>query len=281
MRTYLDLVQRILDHGVMVPTRTGVNALSVFGEKIEHDMAQGFPLLTTKKMYFRGVAVELEAFMRGITDKRWLQERKCRIWDEWGNPASSDPNDLGPFYGFQWRHFGASYPGAVGLDIKSEAVGGVDQLANAIRLLKEDPSSRKNVVSAWNPVQLKMMALEPCHMIFQLRILDGRLHLMWFQRSVDTMLGLPFNLASYALLLHLIAKEVGVKEGRVIGVLGDTHIYENHLDGAKEQLGRDPDKYPLPGIETDPFTGALDWEWSHSRLVGYESYPPIKMDVAV
>jgi thymidylate synthase len=281
MKAYHALVQRILDNGVRVPNRTGIDTISVLGEVFEHDMADGFPLMTSKKMPFRSVGAELEFFIRGYTDKRWLQERKCTIWNEWQSPESDLKHDLGPLYGFQWRHFGAAYPGPIGIDTTGELIGGVDQLKNVIELLKRDPNSRRAVVSAWNPMDLPAMALEPCHVLYQFRVLDGKLSMVWFQRSIDTMLGLPFNIASYALLLHLVAKSTGYAEGKLKGFLGDTHIYVNHLEGAKEQLSRDPDKYPLPKLVTEPFNDVFNWEHTHSKLVGYESYPAIKMEVAV
>lgn len=290
MKAYLDIVRHILEHGEMKENRTGVSALTVAGAMFEHDMARGYPLLTTKKMPFKIIAIELEFFIKGITDKQWLQNRNCHIWDEWASPKKApyghdeeskkrmtEERDLGPVYGFQWRHFGAQYE-----NYDTDYHGkGVDQLAKLIHTLKTNPTDRRMIVSAWNPVALPDMGLPPCHYSFQITIINGRLNLLWNQRSVDTMLGLPFNIASYALMLHLLAKETGLKEGRLIGFLGDVHIYENHIDGAREQIARDPNTYPLPRIETDPWNGIFNWEAQHTKLLDYPSYPRIEFTIAV
>lgn len=288
MKAYLDIVRQILDQGERKANRTGVDALTVAGCMFEHDMADGFPLLTTKKMFLRLVAVELEFFIRGLADKEWLKARNCHIWDEWANPTKAPyghdeeskahmaaERDLGPIYGFQWRHFNAPY-----VSFDSDYAGqGADQLKTIVDKLKSDPSDRRMIVSAWNPSMLKQMALPPCHYSFQVTVVNGKLNLLWNQRSVDTMLGLPFNIASYALLLHLLAKEAGLKEGRLIGFLADTHIYVNHVEGAKEQVSREPKK--LPSLVTEPFTSIFDWEHTHSRLQGYESHDKIEFPIAV
>jgi len=279
-----------MDSGIRKENRTGVDTLAIAGAMFEHDMSKGFPLLTTKKVPFRLVSSELEFFIKGITDKNWLKERNNHIWDEWANPKKAayghdeetkkkmaDERDLGAIYGFQWRHFNAPYDHH-DTDYTDK---GVDQLKNIVETLRKNPNDRRMIVSAWNPSMLGQMALPPCHYGFQVTVIDGRLNLLWNQRSVDTMLGLPFNIASYALLLHLLAKETGLKEGKLIGFLADTHIYVNHLDGAKEQLSRDPNKYPLPKIETENFTSIFDWKHENSKIIGYESYPTIKFDIAV
>ena len=183
--------------------------------------------------------------------------------------------DLGPIYGFQWRHFGAEYKGWD----KDYDRQGIDQLAEVVRKLKEKPTDRRMIVSAWNPLQMDEMALPPCHYGFQVTVIGKRLNLMWNQRSVDVMLGLPFNIASYGLLLHLLAKEAGLKEGRLVGFLGDTHIYVNHIEGAKEQLSREP--YPLPKIETPRFTSIFEWEYTDTQLLDYQHHPHIRFEVAV
>lgn len=290
MTNYHTIVQTILEKGAEKKDRTGTGTRSISGMLFEHDMSEGFPLLTTKKMPFKIIAAELEFFIKGITDKEWLKERKCHIWDEWGNPKKApyghdeeskqrmlEERDLGAIYGFQWRHFNAAYDN-YDTDYTEK---GVDQLQNVVDTLKKDPSSRRMIVNAWNPSMLDQMALPPCHYCFQVTVTDGKLNLMWNQRSVDVMLGLPFNIASYALLLHLLAKEAGLAEGRLVGFLGDTHIYSNHVDGAKEQLERDPEKYPLPTLKTDTFTSLFDWEYTDSVIDGYESYPRIKFPIAV
>ena len=290
MRSYLNIIQHILDRGVRKDDRTGTGTRSVSGVLFEHEMEKGFPLLTTKKMPFRLIASELEFFIKGITDKQWLQERNNHIWDEWASPVKApyghddaskkrmaEERDLGPVYGFQWRHFNAPYQG-FDADVSGQ---GVDQLARLIEKLKTDPTDRRMIVSAWNPAQFGEMALPPCHYSFQVTVAGGRINLMWNQRSVDVMLGLPFNIASYALLLHLLAKESNLGEGRLVGFLGDTHIYMNHHDGAKEQLSRDPNIYALPKIETENFTSIFDWTYEQTKLIGYESYPRIELQIAV
>ncbi len=290
MKAYLDIVRKIMDEGVMKDNRTGVKTLAIAGAMFEHDMSKGFPLLTTKKVPFRNIKSELEFFIKGITDKQWLQDRNNPIWNEWASPLKApyghseeakqkmaEERDLGPIYGFQWRHFGADYD-----NYDSDYTGqGVDQLKNVVEKLKSNPMDRRMIVSAWNPTKLHEMGLPPCHYAFQVTVIDGKLNLLWNQRSVDTMLGLPFNIASYALLLHLLAKEAGLKEGKLVGFLADTHIYENHFEGAKEQLERDPETYPLPKLETKNFTSIFDWKAEDTEVVGYESYPRIKFDIAV
>jgi len=290
MQSYLDIVKKILQHGVEKKDRTGVGTRSVAGVLFEHDMAHGYPLLTTKKMPFKVMATELEFFIKGITDKQWLKDRNCHIWDEWANPLRApyghdetskkrmaEERDLGPVYGFQWRHFGAEYD-----SYDSDYDGqGVDQLKYITDSFRSNPADRRMIVCAWNPAAKKQMALPPCHYAFQVVVTGNKLNLMWNQRSVDVMLGLPFNISSYALLLHLLAKEANFEEGRLVGFLGDTHIYLNHIDGAKEQLNRDPDKYPLPKLVTEKFTNIFEWQADDSRVEGYESYPRIKFDIAV
>lgn len=290
MRAYLEIVKYILENGERKPNRTGVDALAVAGRMFEHDMSQGFPLLTTKKVPFKVVAVELEFFIKGLTDKNWLQERNNHIWDEWASPKKApyghtpeakekmkNERDLGPIYGFQWRHFNAQYQ-----NYDTDYTGqGVDQLKKIIETLKTNPDDRRMIVNAWNPSMLGEMALPPCHYAFQVTVINGRLNLLWNQRSVDTMLGLPFNIASYALLLHLLAKETGLQEGKLVGFLADTHIYVNHIDGAKEQLGRDPNLYPLPKIETQNFSSIFNWQAADSQILNYQSYPKIIFEIAV
>lgn len=290
MRSYLDIVARVLEEGVQEQNRTGTPAKKIAGAFFVHDMSSGFPLLTTKSIPFKAVASELEFFIKGLTDKRWLQEHKNHIWDEWANPKKApyghdesakqrmaEERDLGPIYGFQWRHFGAPYK-----NYEHDYTGaGVDQLRAVVEKLKTDPTDRRMIVSAWNPAALDEMALPPCHYGFQVTVIAGKLNLLWNQRSVDTMLGLPFNIASYALLLHLMAKETGYAEGKLIGFLADVHIYTNHLDGAREQLSRDPKKYPLPKIETANFTSIFDWTCTNTTVTGYEHYPKIEFPIAI
>jgi thymidylate synthase len=288
MNAYLDIVRKVLDTGFRKENRTGIDALTIAGAMFEHDMAAGFPLLTTKKVPFRLVASELEFFIRGITDKEWLRGINNHIWDEWCSPEKAPygtdeaakarmmtERDLGPIYGWQWRHFGAAY---TGWDQSPEGRGR-DQLQAAVDTLKKDPGSRRMIVSAWNPLDLDRMALPPCHYAFQLTVLDGKLNLLWNQRSVDVALGLPFNIASYGCLLHLLAKEAGLGEGKLIGFLGDTHVYVNHLEALREQLGRTPRN--LPRIHTEKFTSVFDWNYGDSVIEGYDPHPAIKFDIAV
>jgi len=288
MKAYLDIVQKILDIGFRKPNRTGVDALTVAGTMFEHDMADGFPLLTTKKMPFKMIRSELEFFIRGYTDKEWLKEQKNSIWDEWCSPDivpyGNDENskikmmkerELGPVYGWQWRNFGAKYTA-----YNSPPQGnGVDQLKNLAQTLKSDPDNRRMIVSAWNPVDISRMALPPCHYSFQVTVIDGRLNLLWNQRSVDVALGLPFNIASYGCLLHLLAKEANLGEGKLIGFLGDTHIYINHINGLSLQLLREP--RTLPEIKTEKFTSIFDWHYEDTVVDGYDPHPAIKFDIAV
>ncbi|ETB63941.1 TPA: thymidylate synthase [Candidatus Nomurabacteria bacterium] len=290
MRTYLDIVKKILDEGKLEETRTGIKAYTIAGAIFEHDMSKGFPLLTTKKTPFKLVASELEFFINGITDKKWLQNKNNHIWDEWAKPQLApyghdeeskkkmlEERDLGPIYGFQWRHFNAPY-NKFDSDYTDK---GIDQLKKVVETLKTNPRDRRMIVSAWNPLQFNEMALPPCHYSFQVTVIDGKLNLLWNQRSVDTMLGLPFNIASYAILLHLLAKESGLKEGKLVGFLADVHIYENHIEGAKEQLTRDPEKYPLSKIETENWKSIFDWHSEDTKLLNYQSYDKIAFEIAV
>lgn len=290
MRAYLDIVEKIIKEGHLEDTRTGIKAYTIAGAIFEHDMSKGFPLLTTKKTPFKLVATELEFFINGMTDKKWLQDKNNHIWDEWAKPQKApyghdeeskkkmlEERDLGPIYGFQWRHFNASYE-SYDTDYTGQ---GIDQLKKIIETLKTNPRDRRMIISAWNPQQFSEMALPPCHYAFQITVIDNKLNLLWNQRSVDTMLGLPFNIASYALLLHLLAKESGLQEGKLVGFLADVHIYENHIDGAKEQLTRDPEKYPLSTIETENWKSIFDWHAENTKLLNYQSYEKIPFEIAI
>ncbi|MBR9690956.1 thymidylate synthase [Candidatus Woesearchaeota archaeon] len=288
MEAYLKIVKKILDEGILTKNRTGIDTYSISGVIFEHDMKDGFPLLTTKSVPLRLVASELEFFIKGITNKKWLLERDNHIWDGWASPdiipyghdketqkKMREEIELGPIYGWQWRNFGAEY---VSHD-KPPKSRGIDQLKNVVETLKNDPDSRRMIVSAWNPKDQHKMALPPCHYCFQVTVTNGKLNLMWSQRSVDVALGLPFNIASYALLLHLLAKEAGLKEGRLVGFLGHTHIYIPHLKGIKEQLKRKP--YSLPTLKTENFKTIFDWVYTDSKVDGYKHHPRIKFEVAV
>jgi thymidylate synthase len=288
MKAYLDIVNKILKEGIKKEDRTGTGTIALAGVMFEHNMEDGFPLLTTKSVPLRLVASELEFFLRGISDKEWLKERDNHIWDEWCSPfivpyahdeetkeKMMKERDLGPIYGWQWRHFGAKY-----VDYKTNYDNqGVDQIKRLVHLLKTKPHDRQMLVLAWNPVDIDKVIPPFCHYGFQVTVLNGKLNLMWNQRSVDTALGLPFNIASYGLLLHLLAKEAGLKEGRLVGFLGDTHIYINHIEGLKEQLERVPKK--LPSIKTNNFTSIFDWKYEDSEIENYEHDPRIKFEIAV
>jgi thymidylate synthase len=288
VRAYLDIVEKILKYGVLKKNRTGVDTVVVAGAMFEHNMEDGFPLLTTKKMPLRLVASELEFFIKGMTDKKWLMDNDNHIWDEWASQDivnyGHDPEtkkkmletrDLGPVYGWQWRNFGAKY-----VSYDKEPMGqGVDQLANLVKKLKENPYDRRMIVTSWNPVDLNKMALPPCHYSFQVTVIGDRLNLMWSQRSVDVALGLPFNVASYGLLLHLLAKEAKLKEGKLVGFLGDTHIYVTHTAGLKEQLKRQP--YKLPTIKTENFASIFEWKYTDTKVENYVYHPSIKFEIAV
>lgn len=290
MKAYLDIVKNVLENGEKVDTRTGTKAYTIAGAIFEHDMSSGFPLLTTKKIPLRLIATELEFFINGITDKKWLQDKNNHIWDEWAKPQKApyghdeiskkrmlEERDLGPIYGFQWRHFNAPYT-----NYDSNYSGkGIDQLKKLIETLKTNPRDRRMIVSAWNPEQFAEMALPPCHYAFQVTVIGNKLNLLWSQRSVDTMLGLPFNIASYGLLLHLLAKEAGLREGKLVGFLADVHIYENHTEGAREQLARDPNKYSLPKIETKNWKSIFDWKSEDTKAIDYQSYDRISFEIAI
>ncbi|MBU0459531.1 MAG: thymidylate synthase [Candidatus Woesearchaeota archaeon] len=288
MKQYLDIINKIRTEGIIKKTRQGPDAFTIAGAMFEHDMELGFPLLTTKTVPLRLVASELEFFIKGITDKNWLRDQDNHIWDEWCSPDiipySHDPEiqkkmreerELGPIYGWQWRNFGAKY---IAHNHPPEGQG-IDQLKNVIKMLKTNPHDRRMIVSAWNPVDFHRMALPPCHYSFQVTVLNGRLNLLWNQRSIDTALGLPFNIASYALLLHLLAKEVGLKEGKLVGFLADVHVFVNHVAGLKEQLSREP--MSLSKIKTENFTSIFDWKSTDSKVENYHHHPRIKFEIAV
>ncbi|QNA84919.1 thymidylate synthase [Sphingomonas sp. So64.6b] len=264
MRPYLDLMQRVLDTGAEQMDRTGTGTRSVFGHQMRFDLAKGFPVLTTKKLHLRSIIVELLWFLRGDTNVQWLRDRKVSIWDEWAD----ENGDLGPVYGKQWRDW--------------EAADGrhIDQIAELIALIKRDPNSRRQIVTAWNPGDLHAMALSPCHCLVQTYVANGKLSLQLYQRSADIFLGVPFNIASYALLTHMLAQQCGLEVGEFVWTGGDCHLYSNHLDQAREQLSRAPG--PLPTLEILRKPDAIDgYEYEDFALIGYEAQPHIKAAVAV
>ncbi|HVS16717.1 MAG TPA: thymidylate synthase [Thermoanaerobaculia bacterium] len=264
MRQYLDLVRRILDQGVAKDDRTGTGTLSVFGHQMRFDLAQGFPLLTTKKLHTRSIVYELLWMLRGDTNVRWLQEHGVTIWDEWADAEG----DLGPVYGKQWR----SWEGRDGRV--------VDQIQQVVERIRGEPDSRRLVVSAWNVAELDAMALQPCHALFQFWVAAGRLSCQLYQRSGDVFLGVPFNIASYSLLTVMIAQVCGLGPGCFVHTLGDAHLYRNHLEQARLQLGREP--RPLPRLALAPaVTSLLDFEYEHVRFEGYDPHPAIPAPVAV
>ena len=264
MRQYLDLLQDVLDEGMRKDDRTGTGTLSVFGRQMRFDLADGFPLVTTKKVHFHSVAGELLWFVRGDSNVRWLQERGITIWDEWAD----EDGDLGPVYGRQWR----AWPTPDGRH--------VDQLAAVIEQIRHDPDSRRHVVSAWNVSDLPAMALAPCHALFQFYVADGRLSCQLYQRSADLFLGVPFNIASYALLTHMVAQVTDLVPGDFVHSLGDAHLYVNHVEQAREQLTREP--RPLPRLELDPSCREIDdFDLESISVVGYDPHPPIKAPIAV
>jgi thymidylate synthase len=264
MRQYLDLMQHILDHGVEQNDRTGVGTRSVFGHQMRFDLSEGFPLVTTKKLHLRSIIIELLWFLKGDTNVRWLQENKVSIWDEWADEAG----DLGPVYGKQWRNW------------ETAQGGSVDQIAELVQQLKSNPASRRQIVSAWNPGEIGQMALAPCHCLFQTWVGNGKLSLQLYQRSADVFLGVPFNIASYALLTHILAEQAGLGVGEFIWTGGDCHLYSNHLDQAREQLSRNPK--PLPRLLITRKPDAVDgYAYEDFKIEGYEAHPHISAPVAV
>jgi len=275
---YLGILRNILKDGIICKNRTGIDTIAIPHVLFQHDMNQGFPLLTTKKMNFNSIKVELEFFIKGLHDKQWLKDRKCNIWNEWCSPKlipqglseehkkeyQLKENELGPIYGVQWSNFNGE---------------GYDQFKKIVDTLKSNPDDRRMVCSAWNPSQLDSMALPPCHFVWTVTKIDNKIHLAFHMRSVDTFLGLPFNIASYALLLHLLAKESNFEAGLVTGYLDNVHLYVNHIDAVKTQLKRTP--LSFPSIETTKFNNIFDWSCVDSVLKNYNSHDFIKGQVAV
>jgi thymidylate synthase len=264
MQQYLSLVRHILDHGTPQSDRTGTGTLSVFGYQIRCDLEAGFPLLTTKKLHLRSIIYELLWFLAGDTNVRYLNENKVTIWDEWARPDG----DLGPIYGRQWR----AWPAADGRHI--------DQITQVIDQIRRNPSSRRHIVSAWNVGDLDKMALSPCHALFQFYVANGRLSCQLYQRSADVFLGVPFNIASYALLTMMVAQVCGLKPGDFVHTFGDAHLYQNHLDQARLQVERDP--RPLPAMKLNPVVRSIfDFKFSDFTLENYDPHPSIKAPIAV
>jgi len=264
MQQYLDLMRRVREHGVRKTDRTGTGTLSVFGHQMRFDLADGFPLVTTKKVHLKSVIHELIWFLAGDTNTRYLRENGVSIWDEWAD----ETGDLGPVYGKQWRSWAAP-------DGRS-----IDQITEIVETLKTSPDSRRMIVSAWNPADIPDMALAPCHCLFQFYVADGRLSCQLYQRSADIFLGVPFNIASYALLTMMMAQVTGLKPGDFVHTFGDAHLYLNHIEQADEQLRRAP--RPLPRMEINPAVSSIfKFRYEDFKLVGYDPHPHIKADVAV
>ena len=260
---YENLLRLVLATGAAKGDRTGTGTRSVFGHQMRYSLADGFPLITTKRVHFRSVAYELLWFLRGEGNVKWLQEHGVSIWDEWAGPDG----ELGPVYGVQWR----SWPTPDGRH--------VDQLSEVLQALRTSPDSRRLVVSAWNVSELSKMALPPCHTLFQFYVADGKLSCQLYQRSADLFLGVPFNIASYALLTHLVAQQVGLEVGDFIWTGGDCHIYDNHVDQVTEQLTRAP--YPFPQLRVRPAASLFDYDFEDFEVVGYQSHAAIKAPIAV
>jgi thymidylate synthase len=261
---YLDLMRTIIDTGVDRSDRTGTGTKSIFGHQMRFDLSAGFPLLTTKKLHVKSIVYELLWFLRGETNVRWLQERGVKIWDEWAD----ENGDLGPVYGSQWR----SWPDGRG--------GTIDQIENVVHSIKTKPDSRRHIVTAWNPAEVDEMALPPCHCLFQFYVANGKLSCQLYQRSADLFLGVPFNIASYALLTLIMAQVTGLQPGEFVHSLGDVHLYSNHVQQAHEQLARTPK--PLPRMTLNPNKHSIfDFDFEDFLLTGYDPHPRIKAEIAV
>ena len=260
---YEDLLRRILEQGTPKQDRTGTGTVSLFGERLRYDLSESFPLVTTKKVHFRSIAVELLWFLRGDSNVGWLRDNGVTIWDEWASPEG----DLGPVYGVQWR----SWPAPDGQQI--------DQISSILSTLRSDPDSRRMIVSAWNVAALPDMALAPCHALFQFYVADGKLSCQLYQRSADMFLGVPFNIASYALLTRMVADQVGLAPGDFIWVGGDCHIYDNHRAQVQEQLSREV--LPFPSLELAPAPSLFDYSYEHVTVQDYRHHPAIRAAVAV
>jgi thymidylate synthase len=264
MKQYLDLMKHILDHGAPKQDRTGTGTLSVFGYQTRYDLTEGFPLLTTKKLHVKSIIYELLWFLRGDTNVRYLNDHGVNIWNEWAD----EQGELGPVYGAQWRSW------------KIADHGSIDQIGEVINQIKTNPYSRRLIVSAWNPGEISRMKLPPCHALFQFYVSSGKLSCQLYQRSADVFLGVPFNIASYALLTMMVAQVCGLEGAEFVHTFGDVHLYSNHIEQAREQLTRKPFKLPRMNINPD-VRSILEFEYSDFELVGYQAHPHIKAEVAV
>ena len=265
---YEDLVRTILRGGTLKSDRTGTGTISLFGQQMRFDLSHSFPLITTKKVFFRGIAYELLWFLKGSQNVRWLQENRVHIWDEWADPETGD---LGPVYGVQWRSWPAPTP--------EDPHHTIDQIAKVLDLIRTHPDSRRMIVTAWNPAQVDSMALPPCHALFQFYVADGRLSCQLYQRSCDMFLGVPFNIASYALLTLMMAQQADLEPGEFVWTGGDCHIYDNHVEQVLEQLSRKP--YPYPTMRIRKADSIFSYQYEDFEVVDYQCHPAIKAPVAV
>ena len=280
MRQYLDLLDHVLKHGAKKDDRTGIGTLSVFGYQMRFDLQKGFPLLTTKKLHTRSIIHELIWFLKGDTNVKYLQDNGVSIWNEWATVEQCarfgrKEGDLGPVYGHQWRNFGATR--------KSDGTyekNGVDQITNLIEGIKKNPNGRRHIVSGWNPAEADQVALPPCHTLFQFYVVNGELSCQLYQRSADIFLGVPFNIASYSLLTHMIAQVTGLKAGEFVHTLGDAHLYSNHLEQANLQLTREPKALPVLKMNTE-VKSVFDFKFEDFTFEGYDPHPSIKAPIAV
>ena len=264
---YEDLLRKILMEGNPKSDRTGTGTISLFGQQMRFDLSEGFPLLTTKRVFFKGIAYELLWFLKGSGNVRWLQEHNVHIWDEWAD----ENGDLGPVYGVQWRSWPAPTP--------SDPNRTIDQISNVLELIRTQPDSRRMVVTAWNPAEVEQMALPPCHALFQFYVANGKLSCQLYQRSCDMFLGVPFNIASYSLLTMMMAQQAGLEPGEFVWTGGDCHIYDNHVDQVLEQLSREP--YPYPTMKLHKADSPFEYDYGDFEIVDYRYHPTIKAPIAV
>lgn len=264
---YENLLRKILMEGNPKSDRTGTGTISLFGQQMRFDLSEGFPLLTTKRVFFKGIAYELLWFLKGSGNVRWLQEHNVHIWDEWAD----ENGDLGPVYGVQWRSWPAPTP--------SDPNRTIDQISNVLELIRTQPDSRRMVVTAWNPAEVEQMALPPCHALFQFYVANGKLSCQLYQRSCDMFLGVPFNIASYSLLTMMMAQQAGLEPGEFVWTGGDCHIYDNHVDQVLEQLSREP--YPYPTMKLHKADSLFEYDYGDFEIVDYRYHPTIKAPIAV
>ena len=264
---YEDLLRKILMEGNPKSDRTGTGTISLFGQQMRFDLSEGFPLLTTKRVFFKGIAYELLWFLKGSGNVRWLQEHNVHIWDEWAD----ENGDLGPVYGVQWRSWPAPTP--------SDPNRTIDQISNVLELIRTQPDSRRMVVTAWNPAEVEQMALPPCHALFQFYVANGKLSCQLYQRSCDMFLGVPFNIASYSLLTMMMAQQAGLEPGEFVWTGGDCHIYDNHVGQVLEQLSREP--YPYPTMKLHKADSLFEYDYGDFEIVDYRYHPTIKAPIAV